>query len=73
MGMGIRTNKVFISTNDSKLLNKFAIPGINVASVPTVGFESTLGFKGIIADHLGWYAELGIAKSVFQGGISYSF
>ena len=73
LGMGLRTNKISISTNDSKLLNKFAIPGINVASVPTVGFESTLGFKGIIADHLGWYAEMGIAKSIFQGGISYSF
>lgn len=73
LGMGLRTNKVSISTNDTKLLNKFAIPGINVASVPTVGFESTLGFKGIIADQLGWYAEMGIAKSIFQGGISYSF
>lgn len=73
LGMGLRTNKVSISTNDSKLLNKFAIPGINVASVPTVGFESTLGFKGTIADQLGWYAEMGIAKSIFQGGISYSF
>jgi hypothetical protein len=73
LGMGIRTNKVSISTNDTKLLNQFAIPGINVASVPTVGFESTLGFKGTIADQLGWYAELGIAKSIFQGGISYSF
>lgn len=73
LGMGIRTNKVSISTNDTKLLNQFAIPGINVASVPTVGFESTLGFKGTIADQLGWYAEMGIAKSIFQGGISYSF
>ena len=73
LGMGIRTNKISISTNDSKLLNQFAIPGINVASVPTVGFESTLGFKGTIADQLGWYAEMGIAKSIFQGGISYSF
>jgi hypothetical protein len=73
LGMGIRTNKISISTNDSRLLNKFTIPGINVASVPTFGFESTLGFKGTIADQLGWYAEMGIAKSVFQGGISYSF
>jgi hypothetical protein len=71
--MGIRTNKISISTNDSRLFNKFTIPGINVASVPTFGFESTLGFKGTIADQLGWYAEMGIAKSVFQGGISYSF
>ena len=73
LGMGIRTNKISISTNDSRLLNKFTIPGINVASVPTFGFESTLGFKGTIADQLGWYAEMGVAKSVFQGGISYSF
>lgn len=73
LGMGIRTNKISISTNDSKFLNQFNIPGINIASVPTVGFESTLGFKGTIADQLGWYAEMGIAKSVFQGGISYSF
>jgi hypothetical protein len=73
LGMGIRTNNISISTNDSKFLNQFNIPGINVASVPTVGFESTLGFKGTIADQLGWYAEMGIAKSVFQGGISYSF
>lgn len=73
LGLGIRTNKISISTNDSKLLNQFAIPGINIASVPTFGFESTLGFKGTIADQLGWYAEMGIAKSVFQGGISYSF
>jgi opacity protein-like surface antigen len=73
LGIGLRTNKVSITTNDSKLLNQFSIPGINIASVPTVGFESTLGFKGTIADQLGWYAEMGIAKSVFQGGISYSF
>jgi hypothetical protein len=73
LGMGIRTNKISVSTNDSRLLNKFNIPGINIASVPTFGFESTLGFKGTIADQLGWYAEMGIAKSVFQGGISYSF
>jgi len=73
LGIGLRTNKVSITTNDSKLLNQFSIPGINIASVPTFGFESTLGFKGTIADQLGWYAEMGIAKSVFQGGISYSF
>ena len=73
LGMGLRTNKLSISTEDSKLLNQFSIPGINIASVPTVGFESTLGFKGTIADQLGWYAEMGVAKSVFQGGISYSF
>jgi hypothetical protein len=73
LGMGIRTNKISISTNDSKFLNQFAIPGINIASVPTVGFESTLGFKGIIADQLGWYAEMGIAKSIFQGGLAYRF
>jgi opacity protein-like surface antigen len=73
LGIGLRTNKVSITTNDSKLLNQFSIPGINIASVPTVGFESTLGFKGTIADQLGWYAEMGVAKSVFQGGISYSF
>lgn len=73
LGIGFRSNVVSIQSNNPLFIKQLSIPGLKLLSVPTVGFESTLGFRGGIADHWGWYAEMGIAKSIFQGGISYSF
>ena len=72
-GIGLRTNSVKIEANNPKFSSALNLPGINIASIPTMGFESTLGFRGNITPQLGLYGEIGIAKSVFQGGLSYSF
>ena len=73
LGVGMRGNSLSAKANDPSFGHLIKLPGFNVISYPILGFESTLGFKGTIADQLGWYAEMGIAKSIFQGGISYSF
>jgi hypothetical protein len=73
LGVGVRGNSFRVKTNNPNLNKLNNIPGLNIASIPTMGFESTLGFRGLIQEQLGWYAELGIAKSVFQAGISYRF
>ena len=73
LGIGFRSNVVSIQSNNRLFTKQLLIPGLDLLSVPTIGFESTLGFRGSMADHWGWYAEMGMAKSIFQGGISYSF
>lgn len=73
LGVGFRGNAISMKTNNRNLPDILQIPGFSLLNFPTMGFESTLGFRGQIVDDLGWYAELGMAKSVFQGGISYRF
>lgn len=73
LGIGVRGNSVSLKTNNPELSKLIDIPNINVASVPVMGFESTLGFRGKIQEQLGWYAELGMAKALFQAGLSYRF
>lgn len=73
LGLGIRGNSLSIKTNNPNIKNQLLIPGLNLASMPSIGFESTLGFRGLITPQWGWYSEVGIAKSFFQGGLSYRF
>lgn len=73
LGIGLRGNSLSIKANDPNLGKNLAIPNIPLASLPILGFESTLGFRGLIDNKLGWYAEMGFAKSVFQAGLSYKF
>ncbi len=73
LGIGVRGNSISLKTNNPELSKLIDIPGLNVASVPVMGFESTLGFRGKIQEHLGWYAEMGMARALFQAGLSYRF
>lgn len=69
IGVGIRGNSLSAKANDPSFGKLTKIPGFNVVSYPIIGFETTLGFQSNISENLGWYAEIGMAKSVFQGGV----
>jgi len=69
LGFGIRGNSLSAKANDPSFGQLINLPGFNVISYPTLGFETTLGFQSNITENLGWYAEIGLAKSVFQGGV----
>ena len=73
IGVGIRGNSISIKTNNPNFSKQLQIPGLNLGAVPTLGFESTLGFRGMITDQLGWYTEIGIAKAALQIGMAYRF
>jgi len=73
LGIGIRGNSISVKTNSPNMKNSGLLPDLPLVSMPTMGFESTLGFRGKIQEHLGWYAEMGISKAVFQAGLSYRF
>ncbi len=73
LGVGIRGNSLSAKANDPSFGQLIKLPGFNVISYPTLGFETTLGFQSNITENLGWYAEIGLAKSVFQGGVFIRF
>lgn len=81
IGLGFRNNKFEVKDNDPdknwwnfpvdlSFVNK-VIP--NSLSIPTVGADFTLGMRYHIVPPLAVYAELGVAKSVAQGGIVLRF
>ncbi|MBX2978350.1 MAG: outer membrane beta-barrel protein [Flavobacteriales bacterium] len=47
--------------------------GVEVKSLMPFGFEFTLGARYFFTDNIGLYAEVGGAKSVFQGGLVAKF
>ena len=64
IGAGYKTGKWTFDSNDpdfGKTAFKTPIP---------FGFETTVGLRYYFTDMIGFYAELGIAKSVIQGGIA---
>lgn len=70
VSVGFRFNSIDGSVNNPvKGFSDFDL------SIPFLGFTTpggdlTLGFAGEIAGGIGYYAELGIAKALIQGGIS---
>lgn len=47
--------------------------GVNLKSVMPFGFEMTIGARYFFLENLGIYAEMGGAKSIFQGGLTARF
>ena len=67
-GVGYRDANWEISSN-----NPFGTSGVSFKSLMPFGFEITAGARYFFVDNLGIYAEVGGAKSVFQGGITARF
>ena len=68
LGIGIRTGKLII---DSEF--KAYQPKLDLPSLSRLGMEMTLGYRHFFDDNLGIYAELGLAKSIFQVGFAGKF
>ncbi len=68
LGIGIRTGKLII---DSEF--KAYQPKLDLPSLSRLGMEMTLGYRHFFDDNLGIYAELGLAKSIFQFGFAGKF
>lgn len=47
--------------------------GVEISGLVPLGMELTLGMRYFFTDNIGFYAELGAAKSVLQGGLSVKF
>jgi hypothetical protein len=74
VSMGIRGNNISVKSN-SKLISKKNIDGlgINLASMPSIGGDFTLGFRGDIYKSLMLFGEVGAAKAIMQCGLAYRF
>lgn len=81
VGLGLRSNTFKVKDNDPdkdwwdfpvdiSFLSK-VIP--QSLTIPTFGLDMTLGFRYYIAPPVAVYAELGLAKSMAQGGITFKF
>lgn len=68
IGIGFRTGQLII---DSEY--KAYTPKLDLPSLSRLGFESSIGYRHFFDDNLGIYAELGLAKSIFQFGFTGRF
>lgn len=68
VGMGYRTGTYVYDDNDPTYDNSDRLKSL----IP-FGFETTVGARFYFNDFIGLYAETGLAKAVFQGGISLKF
>jgi hypothetical protein len=68
VGVGFRTGKLII---DSEY--KAYQPKLDLPSLSRLGLEASLGYRHYFDDNLGVYAELGLAKSIFQFGFTGRF
>lgn len=66
VGLGYRAGNWSYSDNDPD-----SDSDIEVKTVFPFGFESTLGARYYFTDNIGAYAEVGLAKSVFQAGLNF--
>ena len=66
VGLGYRTAKW--TTEESN--PDAATTTFTFKSLVPIGFETTFGARYLFSDNIGIYAELGIAKSYFQGGLT---
>lgn len=73
VSMGIRGNNISIISNNTVLSKNIDGLGINLASMPSIGGDFTLGFRGDIYRSLMLFGEVGAAKAIIQGGLAYSF
>lgn len=48
-----------------------ANPSIKLPNISKIGLESTLGVRFMPIKNIGIYAEIGLAKSIMQGGITF--
>jgi hypothetical protein len=48
-------------------------PSIKLPSLSKLGLETTFGFRYFIDKHIGFYTEIGLAKSVIQAGLCMRF
>ena len=71
--IGIRGNRISVSSNNPLFKKNIANVGLRLASVPSVGGDFTLGFRGNIYKSLMLFGELGAAKALFQAGIACQF
>lgn len=69
LGIGYRYAAILYSDNWSETVD------YTYANNPhfPLGLETTLGFRYYIDDRWGVYSEVGLAKSILQGGVSYKF
>lgn len=67
-GMGYRTATWKYDDNDPTYDNT-----VSVKNYIPFGFETTVGARFYLTDNIGIYAETGLAKAVFQGGLSIKF
>lgn len=77
LGVGFRNSKLTVTDNDPDK-NRWNFPidlGFaskyipNSLSIPTVGADLTLGFRYNFLPFMGVYGEMGLAKSLLQGGL----
>ena len=68
IGLGYRHNAVKFDDNDPN--RNWDIP---LGFVPSVGADFTVGARGYIVPNFGFYAEMGLAKAIVQGGVVLAF
>lgn len=69
IGVGYRTNSFSYYNTDPFYRGTARVTG---AIIP-VGFETTLGLRYFFTENIGAYMEMGVAKSLIQGGVSIKF
>jgi opacity protein-like surface antigen len=65
IGIGYKVNKVTFSSTDPD----FDDNSISGSLIP-VGFETTFGLRYYFTENIGLYTELGLSRSLIQGGLS---
>ncbi len=77
IGLGYRMNTVVSETNIQKY---FPVASTSIRRLPSgliqlydlpLGAEVTVGFRGYFYKDLGFYTEVGLAKSLLQGGLCF--
>ncbi len=68
IGLGYRFGKLRISSDYEQYT-----PSIKLPNVSKIGFETTLGMRYFIDNWIGFYLELGPAKSIVQAGLTARF
>jgi opacity protein-like surface antigen len=67
VGAGYRSGTYDLTSNDP------AYDDYNYETIFPVGFETTLGLRYYFSEGIGMYVELGLAKSLIQGGLAVAF
>lgn len=73
VSMGIRGNTISVKSNSKVISKNINGLGINLASMPSIGGDFTLGFRGDIYKSLMLFGEVGAAKAIVQCGLAYRF
>ncbi len=68
IGIGYKVGKLKVSSEYSE-----ATPTITLPNLLKIGFETTFGMKYYFTDHIGAFGEIGLAKSIFQFGVTGAF